>query len=129
MKKPTLENLFILLGWKKGQSKPSNETAQGKYCYTFWENIDNPKVKISDAQMWVVKRKEEVNQLFSNISDENEIKCEEFLQDFESELLNWRNGKPFITKRPDAKYEIEILSEGNQKIFVTYNGVTKYKII
>lgn len=66
MKKPTLENLFILLGWKKGQSKPSKKTAQGKYCHLMWDNIDNPKVKISDAQMWVVKRKEEVNELFKN---------------------------------------------------------------
>jgi hypothetical protein len=34
--------------------------------YFTWDNIDNPKVKISDAQMWVVKRKEEVNELFKN---------------------------------------------------------------
>ena len=64
MKKPTLENLFILIGLKKGQSKPSKETAQGKYCHLMWDNIDNPKVKIYDAQMWVAKRKEEVNELF-----------------------------------------------------------------
>ncbi len=64
MKKPTLENLFILLGWKKGQSKPSDKTAQGRYCYLMWNNIDDPKVSVYESQMWVSKRKEEINKLF-----------------------------------------------------------------
>lgn len=66
MKKPTLENLFILLGWKKGQTKPAKHTAQGKYCYTFWENIDDPKVSVHNAMMWVAKRKDEIDKLFKD---------------------------------------------------------------
>jgi len=66
MKKPTLENLFILFGWKKGQTKPAKHTAQGKYCYTFWENVDNPKVSVHSAMMWVAKRKHEINKIFKD---------------------------------------------------------------
>jgi hypothetical protein len=47
----------------------------------------------------------------------------------ETQILNWSAGRMLVTKNPNARYEVEILNRKKRNIIVTYNGVTKNKII
>ena len=61
--------------------------------------------------------------------NENEINCEALLHEFETQILNLPSGRLFVTKNPNAKYEVEMLNRKKRNIIVTYNGLTKSKII